>query len=113
MSEENKNEFQLTREEVFARDDSAIGLFGWTFTDMGIVAGAFVFGAWLFAPKIGLLMAALGYLYVKKLKKTLPDGIIGNFLKFQLKRDFLYRAIGRDTEWAQPITYPEKKKRKK
>ena len=102
MSDEK---YEVKREQVYNREESASRLFGWTISELALIIGL-VFATNLVtgSTKLTLAVGALTYIYIRKLKQKLPERFISSFLRFQTRRHTLYRAAGRDAAWRPPVT---------
>jgi hypothetical protein len=98
--------FELKRVPVKNRDQSASRLFGYTWSEMGMLAGS------LFLPqvivgngKFSMFCLVATWVFIKKIKTNLPDRFIHNMIRWYIfRKEFLFRAGARDTEWRPPLT---------
>lgn len=101
---DREEEFAIQSIPIYKRDETTIGIMGWTWTDMIVVAGALFITKYITQNmKATMLVTALAWLYVKKWKDLLPERFFAKFIAYNLERENTFRALGRDTEWASPI----------
>jgi hypothetical protein len=103
-------EFVIRKEPVRARDESGARLFGWTGEELFTVGGVAVF-AILFIPTgwAKLVVSLLGYLWVKYVRRLLPERFVHNCLNFTFRTPKYWRASQPDTQWVPPILYPKRR----
>lgn len=98
------DDFRIQETPIRNRDDAPSKLFGWTLSELGLIAGLFILTKWATQSTLtAMLVGALSVLYVKKVKDMLPEKFFQKFIAFQMSRHYRYRALARDTQWAPPI----------
>jgi hypothetical protein len=101
----SEDNFVVEKKPVLARDQSPSRLFGFTWGDIGTLMAALLVPLWLTGNNYAALISvSASYLFVKKIKRSLPDRIVSNMARWYLvRKEFLYRAGARDTEWRPPL----------
>ena len=103
MSDE-RDDFKIEPQPVYAREETGSKLFGWTIPELVTMLGVVIVAAVFFgSAKLTIGAGFATYIYLKKLKDKLPPRFFASIISYYTRDDFLYRSNGRDVEWRPPI----------
>lgn len=98
------DEFVIQKVPVYGREELPKGIAGWSWSEMALMAGAVVLSWWLLRSKLMTISAAATmYLYLRYLKRVLPEKFVTRWVRHNLRHELTYHSMARDRRWRPPI----------